>query len=160
MKTIPLTKGQLAIVDDEDYAELSQYKWHYSTGYAYRRGRASRGEDNKKCISMHRQLLSPPNGMDVDHINQVRSDNRRANLRIVTHRDNTLNARVCRGRSTYRGVSWEKRRKHWIANIVVNYKQLYLGSFKTEQEAALAYDEAAKKYFGTYAELKLNFPLE
>ena len=152
MKTIPLTRGYTAIVDDDDYEELSQYNWQV-TGknikYARRCGRVSDGELQNKSIFMHRQIMKPQNDMAVDHINFNGLDNRRSNLRVCTNQENTRHSRVQKKRH-YKGVS-KLKDGNWMAIIIVNGKSIYLGYFPTEEDAALAYNKKAIELFGEFA---------
>ena len=102
---------------------------------------------------MHRVILNTPMGMDTDHINGNGLDNRRCNLRICTHAENISNQRKYSNTmlSKFKGVSWDKSRNRWIVYIGVHPKRIFLGRFKTEIDAAIAYDNAARKYFGEFA---------
>lgn len=146
MKTISLTKGKFAIVDDEDYEHLMQWKWYYaSIGYAVRLAlpRGSR-------ILMHRVILTPPIGMVSDHINGDRLDNRRCNLRVCTYSQNMMNKKKSWGNSRYKGVSWSKKYQKWEGHIMVEGKKKFLGYFDTEEVGALAYNEASMKLHGEF----------
>jgi len=105
---------------------------------------------------MHNLVINIPDGMFCDHINRNGLDNRKANLRPATHTQNVWNRRKFKpySRSKYKGVDDMKR---WRARIRVNGKRIYLGSFKTELDAAHAYDKAARKYHREFA--SLNFPV-
>lgn len=155
MKKIPLTQGKFALVDDEDYEWLNQWKWfaHNRRGYYY----AARTE-NGKTISMHREILGLKHGnkQDSDHINHNTLDNCRLNLRICSRTQNTMNQISLCGTSKYKGVCWHKRDKKWFAQIQVCGKHKFLGNFKLEMEAAKAYDKATKKYFGEFAHTNFN----
>ena len=154
MKEIPLTQGKFALVDDEDFDRINQWKWCYRQGYAIRG--VNLGKRKVKTIQMHTLIIGTPKGMTTDHINGNKIDNRRSNLRICTQKQNTKNRQVSKKivkSSTYKGVSWHKQNKKWQANIKVNYHHIYLGTFKTENEAARAYDTAATKHFGEFARL-------
>lgn len=158
MKTIPLSRGKFAKVDDADYEHLNQWKWHYSaTGYAVRN---TNGSGKRTSVYMHIEILKPPIGMEGDHRNLDKLDNRRGNLRVCTRRQNVANRAVNKNNvSGYKGVYKEirgNRKNPFWARIRVNGKCLYLGFFPTDIEAARAYDEAAKKLFGEFA--YLNFP--
>jgi DUF4097 and DUF4098 domain-containing protein YvlB len=152
MRIIPLTKGKLAIVDDNDYDWAMQWKWQVSSeGYAVR---SAHDIKYGKKVRMHRALVNAPDGFEVDHINGNRLDNRRQNLRICTHKDNQRNMSKKRGASSiYKGVHWNSRDKRWIVKIKTNEKQVCVGRYKLEVEAAIAYNNAAKKIYGEFARL-------
>lgn len=146
---IPLTKGCAAIVDIADYDFLMQWKWHAYTkpktksAYAVRTTKKS---GKKETIWMHRLINSTPSGLFTVHINGNGLDNRRVNLRTATHQENMVNcARWKSGSSKYRGVSWHVSNKRWVAQITVNYKNIYIGAFATELEAKEAYDTFRKE---------------
>lgn len=129
MKKIKLTKGKFAIVDDEDYDELSKFKWYLSSGYAIRK--AKNGEDRPRSnVCMHRVIMKTPIGYETDHINHDRLDNRRCNLRVCTPSDNQRNTLIPNP-SGYHCVIWNKRIKRWYVII----RKKYLGCFKDKQEA-------------------------
>ena len=150
VKEIPLTKGAVALVDDEDFEYLSQMNWYlHSGGYA-----AARHPQTKKLTYMHREILRPSENEQVDHINRNRLDNRRSNLRKCTRTENMRNVKGAGDTSEYKGVSYKKgRKKPWRARIHVSENQIILGDFSTEVEAAFAYDLAAKEHFGEFAYL-------
>lgn len=158
MKEIPLTQGKVALVDDEDFGWLSEQKWCFnSQGYSVR-GRVPQ-------LIMHRVIMERilgeaiPLGMEVDHINTNKLDNRRDNLRLATHAQNKRNVPRYQGStSQYKGVVWHKRGQKWQAAIWAKGGNQHLGVFETEVEAARAYDRAAKELFGEFA--WLNFPDE
>jgi hypothetical protein len=153
MKKIPLSQGKFAIVDDEDYEFLNQWNWYYDRGYAQRNAlRPDRG-----LIRMHRVILDRMGFKDFevpDHINRNGIDNRKLNLRPATQFQNRYNhSSRSNNTSGYVGVCWDKQRKKWRARMVINKKELCLGHYKDKKEAALAYNEAAKKYHGEFAVL-------
>ena len=116
----------------------------------------SRKSEKRTSIQMHRFVLNlKPEDSELDHVNRNGLDNRKSNLRKATRSNQMANARKRKGELTskFKGVCWTRRR--WQSNITVNGKQIYLGRFKDETEAALAYDTAAKEHFGEYA--KTNF---
>ena len=151
MKRIPLiTQGYEAIVDDEDHKNLSQHKWYrIKGGYAISRIEIN-GEE--KFIYMHREIMKPSDGMEVDHINGKKLDNRRCNLRICERWQNNGNQKKRKGGSSkFKGVYRHTQTGKWCAYIHKKDKAYYLGCFVNEYEAASAYNEEAKKYFGEYA---------
>lgn len=157
---IPLTRGQTAIVDLKDFAWLSQWNWraHWSPGsksfYAVRE--ASTKEGNRD-IKMARLIMGEPSGREVDHWNHDTLDNRKQNLRKCTHAQNGKNrGKQANNTSGFKGVCWNKLRSKWIAQLEVNKKHVNLGYFAEKEEAAHAYDEAAKFYHREFAQL--NFP--
>jgi len=156
MKRIPLTQGKFALIDDEDFERVSQYKWHASKSrycwYA-RKGRTIVIKTKSKL--MHNLIITTPKGMQIDHINRNGLDNRRKNLRIVTPSENRMNLVSHCGSSKYKGVSWHTIDKRWRAYITKNRKRYWLRTHKTQEEAARTYDKAAKELFGKYA--YLNF---
>jgi hypothetical protein len=162
-RRIPLTQGKYAIVDPEDYERLNSHKWYAinckNTFYA---GRNSSVPKTKKrlYIKMHNQVINPPKGLILDHINRNGLDNRKANLRPVTCAQNILNRPYVfkrkNSRSKYKGVTWHKAQNKWQVQICYNGKHKTIAYFQNEIDAAKAYDEAAKKYHKDFA--VLNFP--
>jgi hypothetical protein len=142
-KRIELTKGKFAIVDDEDFDFLSQWKWWIdSQGYAVR---DEGGRKNKRRILMHRFLNNTPDGYHTDHLNRKKLDNRRSNLMTRTCSQNILNSKLSkRNTSGFKGVEWYKNR--WVARIKIGYKNIYLGRFKNIADAIKARQEAELKY--------------
>ncbi|MFA5990454.1 MAG: AP2 domain-containing protein [Sphingomonas sp.] len=149
MKEIPLTKGKVALVDDDDFDELSKFKWFFSKGYALK------SEDRYSTeIIMHRRIMNAPDGMDTDHINHNGLDNRRENLRVCTRSENLMNrGKLKNNTSGYKGVSWNKNSKKWQTHIRVNGKKIYLGNFKDKEEAYKAYCDASIKYHGDFSKV-------
>lgn len=153
MKEIPLTKGKVAIVDDEDYTELINYSWRYQNGYAART--TCRDEGKRTTVLMHRQILSDsPKNMDIDHINGNKSDNRKSNLRIATRKQNMHNSpkRKC-NKSGYKGVSYDNVKKKWRSRFRYQNRELWLGYYDNKHDAARIYNFWANDLFGEYARL-------
>jgi hypothetical protein len=155
MKQIPLTQGKFAIVDDEDYDFLIQWKWHLSNrGYARRNNYVEGVIVNPKSILMHRVILGDPIGFQVDHINGDKLDNRKSNLRVCTTGENARNrGKNKNGTSGYKGVHFYKAYRKWQSHIMHERKMVWLGYFDTAEKAALAYNEAATKLHGEFAHL-------
>jgi hypothetical protein len=158
-RRIPLTQGRCAIVDPADYYRQVRHKWHTAKGtrtvYAVRQ--ICLGKGKTKAVHMHREIIDAPAGMYVDHINQNGLDNRRANLRLATRFQNARN-RPKTNRATsskYKGVTYRPKQDKWTATIFANGRSVHLGHFKTEIEAARAYDNAAREHYGRFA--ALNF---
>jgi len=109
-------------------------------------------------VYMHQMVIKVPDGMVTDHINHDGMDNRKDNLRAATHSQNMRHRKKCSGAmySKYKGVSWKKKSRKWVAQITCEKKAIHLGYFRDEIEAAKAYDRAAIKYHGQFA--CLNFP--
>jgi len=167
MKQIPLTKGMVAIVDDEDFERVSAIKWqasktrkeHYaihSIGITL-----PSGKKTSKNIKMHRFIMGVTDPkIQVDHRNWNTLDNRKENLRLVNNRQNQMSRKgYSTNTSGFRGVSLDKRKRTnpWIAQIQdKNKKRKWIGSFATAEEAAKAFDKAAKEIYGEFCG-KLNF---
>jgi len=138
MARIKLTQGKFAIVDKEDFEWLNQWKWNYEHGYARRISFSNKNSKGTK-IYMHRLINNTPEGMQTDHINRNKLDNKRKNLRTVTSSQNHINRPAQRNNSNgYKGVYRDKRRNLWFSSITRDYKSHYLGGFKNIEEAILA----------------------
>lgn len=163
-KEIKLTQGYKALVDDEDFEYLSQFKWYISSrGYALHSAYDETGK-KKPHVRMHRIVLERKLGRELvagelpDHRDSNKLNNTRQNLRISTHQQNTRNRAKWKSSSRFKGVSWRKSVSRWYSTIRVNDKLIHLGSFLNEEEAARKYDEQALIHFGEFA--RLNFPIE
>jgi len=150
MKEIKLFDCQVAIIDDEDYELISQYKWyshwnwHTLSYYAITNIRLESGK--RYMLSMHRLILGleKDDKRKGDHIRHDTLNNRRSNLRIVTSRQNSSNLeRECSSEHT--GVSWCSDNCKWHARIQINGKQVNLGRYMDELDAANAYQTELKK---------------
>ena len=168
MKTITLRGEICALVDDEDYEQVSQVRWAPTEKVAATSTRAAYvvpttlvDRDGVKVrVPMHRFILGPigPNKV-VDHVNGDPLDNRRANLRVCSRAQNQRNMRRHKDAATpYKGVVQHpdvRRKKRWAARLTVNGRCVYCTYHLTVEEAARAYDAAAKVYHGEFA--RLNF---
>jgi DNA-directed RNA polymerase subunit L len=137
------------IIDDEDFTLLSKYKWYLDKdGYArcyYRKN------DKPTTMAMHRIVLNDPKEM-IDHINHNKLDNRKINLRLCNSAQNNMNKKKLKGTSKYKGVRLYSNGK-WRAQIQFNKKFYSLGYYFNEIDAALAYNNKAKEFFGEFAVL-------
>ncbi len=152
---IELTRSMTTVVDEVD-AGLSSVKWFAiscSGKFYAARNLPMLNAKRQGTLLMHRYLTNPPNHMVVDHINGDTLDNRRSNLRVCTHKQNISSSRSVTGNSKFKGVTFDKSRGKWSAQIKVDYKRIYLGRFAVEQDAALAYNKAAISAFGEFAVL-------
>lgn len=158
MREIPLTRGYVALIDDEDYTAVAASPWHITKRgtclYASRNVQLAIG---KRPVLMHRFLLGDP-AERIDHADGDGLNNCRANLRLATGTQNLGNQRAQVGKSSrFKGVGRHTQRPiWWVARITANRQRRNLGVFRTEEDAALAYDEKARELFGPFA--ALNFP--
>lgn len=133
-------------IDIEDFWKVRDICWN-SNGCGYLCGWV----DNKKIL-LHRLIMDCPDNMVVDHINHDVSDNRKNNLRIVTHQQNMTNLKKSKNNTSgTTGVSWDKYSKKWAAYIAINNKTIKLGRFANIDDAIKARKEAEQKYFGEYS---------
>jgi hypothetical protein len=152
---IPLTRGMKALVSIEDLPVVSPFKWQARgvVGSGSFRAVSNRLVDGSmKPLHMSRLILQAPVGLVVDHISGDTLDNRRSNLRLCTLSQNSRNKRKKKGASSrYKGVTFHKQSGKWFAALKSSGRNINLGLFKTQEEAAIAYDNAAKIYFGDFA---------
>lgn len=165
MIEIPITKGYTALVSDED-ADLAGYKWwanikkkNSPTVYVARNPIGMNG----KMVQMHRVIMACVMGCDllksefVDHINNIRTDNRRENLRIANNAQNMSNRGPQRNNTSgFKGVTWATDCRKWVAQIANNGKHFYLGLHLTAEEAAKTHDRAAIQLHGEFAHLNFD----
>lgn len=163
---ITLNHGKKVLFDDEDAPLVANYRWyatkHHDRYYARTNLAATRRPDGTRWrpyALMHQLILKTPPGYEVDHINRDGLDNRRCNLRAATRSQNNANSRPRRGKK-YKGVFMRARlgSRPWQAAIKANHHKHFLGYFATAEQAARAYDAAARRLFGEFA--RPNFPEE
>lgn len=148
MKTIPLSQGLFALVDDEDYDRLSKFNWHVSSkGYA-RRNANTGSRDGRSTVYMSKEIVDAPVGLQIDHKDGNKLNNQKENFRFVDNSTNCQNRKQNNNSTGYIGVVFHKASQKFIAQIGHQKKRIHLGSFITKEEAAKAYDEAATKFFG------------
>jgi len=160
MIEIPLTQGQVTIIDDDKYELVSQYRWYakwYNDIQSYYAATNTYKPDGKRAmLYLHRLLLGLEfgNKLQGDHSSGNTLDNRMENLRIATNAENSRNkGKRSDNTSGYKGVTWEKRANAWRARIKASGVYKSLGYFKNKHDAARAYNKAALKYFGEFAVL-------
>jgi hypothetical protein len=151
MKEIQLTQGKVALVDDKYFDLLSQWKWHaYKNRNTYY---AATYIDGKKVL-LHRFIMDTPKGIEVDHKDHNGLNCQEVNMRNCTHLQNAKNMVQSKSNSNFIGVHFRKDRNKYLAYIE-NGKKIYLGYFDTAIKAAITRDNAAKRYYGEFA--NLNF---
>lgn len=154
VKEIELTRDKVALVDDEDYEWLNQWKWYALNlppcWYAAR----TLSIPKKKMVIMHRLITNAPDGIEVDHKDNNGLNNTRDNLRFATRGQNSHNRSMSRNNTSgFKGVFMDHGK--WRARIRVNGKRISLGMYENIMDAVRAYDEAAKKYHGEFAKTNL-----
>lgn len=160
---IQLTQGKFAIIDEEDWERVNQYKWYAKRGtqtwYAARTESKRVNKIRDKTIRLHQFLMNCPRDKEVDHINGDGLDCRKKNMRICTRLENGKNQRMPKNNTIgYKGIGNEGNKYiPWVAQIFANGRLYKSRGFKTIKEAAIEYDRLALKYHGEFA--RLNFPL-
>lgn len=158
-KSIQLTKGREVLVDDDDFTYLNQWKWWYGAdGYACREQHFGMrdGKSLRKTILMHRLIIDAPSGLQVDHINRNKLDNRRSNLRLATQSQNRANIDPVKRRQSElpMGVTYNlslRSKQPYMARVTKSGKSYFLGNFYTVEEAATAYKLKKRELFGEFS---------
>lgn len=154
---IPITKGEFAVIDKEDFILVSKHSWQLKKDGGNKYAKTTINIKGEKAnLKMHRVILGITDpSILIDHINHNGLDNRKVNLRESSHLTNSHNTIARKGTSRFKGVCKPKGSDKWISYITINKKRKHLGSFSSEEKAAMAYDVMAKKHFGEYS--NLNF---
>jgi hypothetical protein len=159
MKTIPLTRGKIALVDDGDYEKLKSYTWHASKSGRrwYAATNIPKAGGGYSYAKMHRLILGTAVDKDTDHEDGDGLNNQRKNLREMTRVENSraFRRKPYGKTSPFRGVSWAREKQRWSADLRLNTKRIHLGYFSSELDAARAYDCGALQHFGTGAIINL-----
>jgi hypothetical protein len=143
-------KGKKVLIDSEDIEEVSKYIWRISPDSYVHSSLRVEGQPKRLDMRLHRLVMNAPKGVEVDHINGDKLDNRKSNLRLCNRWQNKANTRIISTNTTgYKGVSWHKDK--WQASIRVSGKLIYLGRYATKEEAAKVYNKAATTHFGEFA---------
>jgi hypothetical protein len=153
MKEIPLTQGQVALVDDEDFERVNAFKWYarwLTQTKSFYAARNTGPRRNRKMILMARFIMNTPKGMECDHIQHNTLDNRKNNLRNCTRSQNSMNKRLRSDNTTgFKDIS--KNNGSYLTQVWANGRYVYCKCFPTLEEAIAARDEAVKKYHGEFA---------
>ena len=158
MKTIPLTQGKVALVDDCDFVRFGHLKWcaHFNkrSGMFYAERNSPVDENGKQhTIALHREILGITDPrIKGDHKNHDTLDCRRENLRCATHTQNCTHKKGLSKHNTsgFRGVNFDKSENKWRARIKVNGKRICLGRFTDKSDAVSAYAKANRNHFGEF----------
>jgi HNH endonuclease len=156
MKEIALSQNKVALVDDEDFEWVNQWKWHAfksSNGLVYYAVRSERVDGKQRRIWLHRLLLGlgPGDGLECDHRNGNGLDNRRVNIRRATRAENNRNrGLLASNKSGCTGVSWHSRDRMWQAHAIVDGRWTNLGQFTSKDDAIAARREAAGAFYGEF----------
>ncbi len=153
MKVVPLSKGKSAIVDDDDFEWISEFRWHVNDwGYAVRNKRVTKGKFT--TVGMAREIMEPPAGMEVDHIDRNKLNNSKSNLRIVDKQKNVWNRGANGNNLTgIKGVGWHKGHKKFHARIRTSERLIHLGYFTDILEAQRVYHDKAIELRGEFVPL-------
>lgn len=158
MKHVNLTKGQKTMVDDADYDHLTQWNWHFgANGYAVREQHLGMkdGKRIRRTVLMHRELVDAPKGLDVDHVNENKLDNRRSNIRLATRSQNKANMRAVKRKDNLpMGVTFNpspRSKQPYMARVCMNGKSYFVGNFYQLKDAVSAYAAKKKELYGDFA---------
>ena len=149
-RTLKLSQGAFALVDEDDYERMNAVKWTLSGKYAQRKIRMPDGSYTSELL--HRAVLNAPRTLEVDHINGDGLDNRKINLRLSTRSQNRAHSTLRKSTKTgFKGVYNNHRTKKFRASIKADSRKYNIGTFATAEEAARAYDREALRLHGEFA---------
>lgn len=150
---VPLTRGFSAMIDTEDATRVGLLSWrvYVDKRSCYALTDIVTPGKRKITVGMHRFILNPTSGMQVDHRDGDGLNNKRSNIRICSPSQNRQNLHVVRGTSGFKGVGWCRRKRRWRAQIKQDGRSFHCGYFVSELDAANAYDIAARQRFGEFA---------
>lgn len=157
MKEIQLSQGKVALIDDDDFERVNQFKWSFGVSKRDKTIYVKRRDWSKKeYIKLHRFILNAPKNKQVDHIDGNGLNNQKSNLRLCSQSENKRNSKIySNNTSGYKGVTFSRSNSKWIARVMVNKKYVNFGSYKTKEEAAIAYNNAAIKHYGNFARINV-----
>lgn len=142
---IYVSQGRSFLIDTDQLEKVMQYSWHVTT-----KGYIRTSSRKLKRIALHKFLMKTDE--QIDHINRDKTDNRLANLRVCTTRENNFNRRGwSKSKTGFKGVTYDNRKKKYKARIGIDNKRIHIGYFDTAEEASRAYNEMAEKLYGEYA---------
>lgn len=159
MKTIHLTTGEEVLVDDEDYPVLSRFKWRRSKDHADYPVTSIYRERSIPINVIMTQIILGGSKKDFELLDDNTLNMQKSNLRLLEESEINLlknKAKTYRGHapsSKYKGVTWDKSARKWMASIHMNRVRYYLGLFEIEADAALAYNQKAIELYGKFAKL-------
>jgi hypothetical protein len=158
--TIPLTQGQVAVIDAADLSIIASHKWYallFQSGKWYAYTKSIRPDGRRWSLAMHRLIVDAPDSAQVDHVDLDTLNNRRSNLRIATRSQNGANrSALANNQSGYKGVYRRGKYLRWSASIRQDGRLLHIGRYASPEDAARAYDAKARELFGEFA--RCNFP--
>lgn len=151
---VTLTKGFTAIIDVEDVKYVDGFNWfsvNYSkTVYAARKTKLT--GCSRTTVYMHREIMRPGKGMEVDHSDHDGLNNQKSNLRICTRSQNQMNTRIMsNSKSGLKGAVWCKKKRKWLSTITINGRLKFLGYYATKEQAHQKYQEESIKHYGEFA---------